>query len=82
MDAVSTVTQKGQVTIPLFIRENLGLEPKSRVVFIKDKDRIYIKQAKDFLSFAGSIKTKKQFDIKKMTGAAQKFVSQRYGKNR
>ncbi len=82
MDAISTVTQKGQVTIPLFIRESLGLEPKSRVVFLKDKDRIYIKQAKDFLSLAGSIKTKKPFDITKMTRAAQKLVSRRYGKSR
>ena len=38
MDAISTITQKGQVTIPLFIRESLDLTPKQKVVFIKEKE--------------------------------------------
>ncbi|MBI3955551.1 hypothetical protein HY338_03835 [Candidatus Gottesmanbacteria bacterium] len=82
MDAISTITQKGQVTIPLFIRESLDLTPKQKVVFIKEKDRVFIKKAKDFLYFAGSIKTKKPFNIAKMTKEAQKYVAEKYAKNR
>lgn len=80
MDAVSTVTQKGQVTIPLFIRESFGMEPKTRVVFIKDKDKVYFKPARNFLDLAGSIKTKNPFNITKMKKAARKFISEKYAK--
>ena len=78
MDATSTITQKGQVTIPLFIRESLDLTPKQKVVFIKEKDHVIIKRARDFLEFAGSIKIKKPFNIAKMTREAQKYVSRKY----
>lgn len=78
MDAISTITQKGQVTIPLFIRESLDLTPKQKVVFIKEKDQVIIKRARDFLELSGSIKTKKPFNIIKMTKEAQKYVSDRY----
>ena len=82
MDATSTITQKGQVTIPLFIRKSLDLTPKQKVVFIKETDRVIIKRARDFLEFAGSIKTKKPFNIAKMTKEAQKYVSERYAQSR
>lgn len=78
MDAVSTVTQKGQVTIPLFIRESLGIDPKTKVVFIKEKDRVYLKPARNFLELAGMIKTRKPFDIQRMTRTAQKYIVKRH----
>lgn len=78
MDAVSTVTQKGQVTIPLFIRESLGLDPRTKVVFIKEKDRVYLKPARNFLELAGTIKTRKPFDIGQMTKTAQKYIAKRH----
>lgn len=34
MSALSTVTSKGQVTIPIEIRRYLGLEPSDRVTFV------------------------------------------------
>jgi AbrB family looped-hinge helix DNA binding protein len=36
------VTTKGQVTIPLSIREKLGIVPHSEVEFVEDKGRLYI----------------------------------------
>lgn len=78
MNATSTITQKGQITIPLFIRESLDLTPKQKVVFIKEKDRVIIKRARDFLELSGSIKIKKPFNIAKMTKEAQKYVAARY----
>lgn len=34
----TTVTSKGQVTIPKPIRDSLGLEPGSRVEFVREED--------------------------------------------
>ena len=38
------VTVKGQVTIPLPIREKLGITPYSEVDFIEDGERVYIER--------------------------------------
>ena len=36
------VTTKGQVTIPLHIREKLGIAANSEVDFVEDAERVYI----------------------------------------
>lgn len=36
------VTAKGQVTIPQYIREKLGIAPNSEVDFVEDGDRVYL----------------------------------------
>ncbi len=35
------VTTKGQVTIPLIIREKLGITPATEVDFIEEKGSVY-----------------------------------------
>jgi AbrB family looped-hinge helix DNA binding protein len=41
------VTVKGQVTIPEYIREKLGIRPQSEVDFIEERGRVYlVKKAK------------------------------------
>jgi AbrB family looped-hinge helix DNA binding protein len=37
----STVTSKGQITIPLQVRRDLGLRPGSRVNFVRTEDGVY-----------------------------------------
>jgi AbrB family looped-hinge helix DNA binding protein len=39
------ITSKGQVTIPIEIREQLGLLPNSEVVFELDRDSVRIRKA-------------------------------------
>lgn len=39
------VTTKGQVTIPLHIRESFGILPNTEVEFKVEKQRIYIEKA-------------------------------------
>lgn len=39
----STVTQKGQVTIPAQVRRKLGLRTGDRVRFVEEGDRIVVK---------------------------------------
>ena len=41
----TTLTQKGQVTIPREIRSRLGLKPKDRVIFELDGDSARLKPA-------------------------------------
>ena len=36
------VTTKKQITIPLRIREKLGITPNTEVDFVEEKDRIYL----------------------------------------
>ena len=55
---ISTITQKGQVTIPKKIREALRLKTNDQVVFVRRGDNIFIKPVKDVLSIRGSVKIK------------------------
>lgn len=41
-ELVSTLTAKGQVTVPVSIRRLLGLKPKAKVAFLQRKDGVYL----------------------------------------
>lgn len=41
-ELISSVTSKGQVTIPVRIRRLLGLKPKAKVAFLQKKDGVHI----------------------------------------
>ena len=41
-ELTSTLTSKGQVTIPAEIRKLLGLKPKARIAFLRNKDGVYL----------------------------------------
>lgn len=53
----STISSKGQVTVPLEIRNRLGLKTGDRVEFVVDKDRTTIRPARatenPFLKYIG-----------------------------
>jgi antitoxin PrlF len=55
----STVTSKGQVTIPKEVRDQMGLKPGDRVDFVKDRTgRFSLKTINtDFRSLRGIIKS-------------------------
>lgn len=42
IELVSTLTTKGQVTVPVQIRRILGLKPKAKVAFLQKKDGVYL----------------------------------------
>lgn len=55
--AYSTVTSKGQVTIPKAVRDRMGIEEGSRLVFVDDGDRILVYKVDDDLaSVYGAVK--------------------------
>ena len=57
---ISTITQKGQVTIPKQIRDTLQLKANDRVIFVKRGNSVIIKPVKDVLSLRGSVKVKSE----------------------
>ncbi len=54
----STITSKGQVTVPLAIRQRLGLSPGDRLSFSVRDDGVLevVPETGDLLSLAGSVK--------------------------
>lgn len=75
---ITTVTQKGQVTIPVGIRQKLGLKAGDAVQFFQIKDKVTLKPLPNFFSFRGSIKYRKKFDIKAIEKAAEKQAVKEY----
>jgi len=73
----STITQKGQVTIPKKIRDALNLKPNDQVVFVRRGDSIILKPVKEILSLRGSIKVKQPQEFSKIRIETQHIVSQR-----
>ena len=69
MDAYSTVTQKGQVTIPIEFRRKLGIEQKDRLSLSLKGNDIVLTPLPTIRSLAGCLKSNKKFDKKKARAA-------------
>jgi AbrB family looped-hinge helix DNA binding protein len=66
MTISSTVTTKGQVTIPQEFREMLNIKPGQKVQFSKrDSGELSLKPIPDFADMRGYFKTNIKFDKKK-----------------
>lgn len=51
--AISTISVKGQITLPAHLRRKLGLRPNDRVVIEAVEDAIVIKRAADLFALRG-----------------------------
>lgn len=51
----STVTSKGQVTLPAKMRKELGIKPSDSVLFVKEGKRIVVGKVPPFESLFGSL---------------------------
>ncbi len=51
--AISTISTKGQITLPASLRKRLGMEPHDRVLIELNNDAIVIKRAADFFELEG-----------------------------
>lgn len=74
----TTVTQKGQATIPAEIRQFLGIKPYEKIVFIKKNSEVILKSAKSFFDLKGSIRTRKKYSDSKANQAVHKFIVKEY----
>lgn len=75
MKESTTITVKGQVTIPKEIRKALGLSPGDRVVFEKEGNTIVLKSAKTLLDFRGYVKAERYISPEE----ARKIIKQKRG---
>lgn len=69
MDAYSTITQKGQVTIPIKFRKKLGLEVNSKVKISMRSNKVLMEPAVSLDHLFGILKVDKKFDKKKARAA-------------
>ncbi len=58
MSYLATITSQGQISIPIDIRRELGLDKNREVVVHKEKGKIIIEPVRDFLQLEGVFKHK------------------------
>ncbi|MBI2620935.1 AbrB/MazE/SpoVT family DNA-binding domain-containing protein [candidate division WWE3 bacterium] len=80
MTYLSSLTQKGQVTIPHEIRSHLGLRPFDKVIFIRGNKDVVLRPAKDFLKLKGSIKGNIKYSDTEADKYASRTISDEYEK--
>lgn len=82
MIGYSSVTSKGQVTLPAGIRDSLGIKPYQRVVMWLEEDGVKVKHLPDLAALAGSlapfVKTKKRYDKRGVDRAVGGLLAGRY----
>lgn len=82
MQYTTTITQKGQATIPVQIRKSLGIKPKSKIVFeLKNGLEVTIKPVVDFFTLQGSIESNKPFDIEAMDKSVGEYLKKEHAKD-
>ena len=79
---ITSITQKGQATIPVEIRLFLGVKPYEKIAFVKTKNKVFLEPARNFLDLKGSIKTNKEFSDKKANQAIYKLVAKTYAQKK
>lgn len=78
---VSTITKKGQTTIPKQVRETLGLKPSDKIVYLEEEGKVILfpfKKEKKLLDLYGAFsfkKVKRPVDFRKLRREFEKAVS-------
>ena len=66
----SAVTTKGQVTIPVELRERFGIKPGDRVGFVEEGDRIVLQRQETAIEAVfGIVKAKQGVSLEQMEQA-------------
>ncbi|MBK7017239.1 MAG: AbrB/MazE/SpoVT family DNA-binding domain-containing protein [Sulfuritalea sp.] len=77
----SSVTTKGQVTIPIELREKLGIKPGDRVGFVDEGGRIVLQRQETAIEAVfGVVKTSKGVTLEQMEEAITVGRSRRAGR--
>ena len=74
----STITEKGQTTIPREVREYLHLKPQDRIVYVPDGDRVYLMLVRgSILDLKGTLqgKNKKPIDFHKLRERVKREIA-------
>ena len=79
--ATATITSKGQVTIPLSVRNDMDLKPGSKLDFIPDADGTWrvVKRKRSIMELAGIVKWDGEpVSIEEMYTRAKNHVDKSY----
>jgi len=76
----TTITQKGQVTIPARIREKLNVKTGQKVVFEEHGNDVIVRAVADFLSLMGSLKSGRKYNKREADRAVGKYLAKQYRK--
>ncbi len=69
----SSMTKKGQVTIPASIRKRLGLREGDRVAFVEEGEKVQLRPLRnDVTAIFGMVKSKRSVSLEKMEAAIRK----------
>jgi len=71
---ITTVTQKGQVTIPLLYRDMFGIKTGSKVIFEEKEGLLELRPAPDFFSYMGALSGNKGASKKELNKAIGKYL--------
>ena len=74
---LSTVTTKGQVTIPKPIRDAMGIGPNDRVAFIREGERVLLQPLRTLKAFRGAVKAKGSGSFTEERSRAKAAVAER-----
>jgi antitoxin PrlF len=74
---MSTVTTKGQVTIPKPIRDAMGIGPNDRVSFIREGERILLQPIRTLKAFRGAVQSKEPGSSEEELSRAKADVAKR-----
>lgn len=72
MSVITTVTQKGQVTLPKGLREGVGIKKLGRVRIEQEKKFLKIIPTHDILDIAGTFKPKRGKSVMKARKALER----------
>ena len=71
----STITQKGQVTIPKKIRDELNMKTNDQVIFVRRGNSIILKPVRDILNLRGTIQTDNIQNFTKIRSEVQNKIT-------
>ncbi len=74
---ITTVTQKGQVTIPLYFRDMFGIKTGSKVFFEEKDGFLGLRPAPDFFSYKGALAGSKRASKKELNKAIGEYLAGR-----
>lgn len=80
MQYTTTLTQKGQATIPVSLRRKLGLEKGHKITFEERGEDIIVKKNLSLDELQGSLQSNIKFNDKKADKAVAEFVASEYVK--
>lgn len=71
----TTMTQKGQITIPKEVRDAMNFKTSSKIIinFDPKQKKVTVDQAPDLFELAGTFKIKKRINVLKAREAMEKF---------